>query len=161
MLDMWTERGLASDAVSAILKQLPSLPHLKHLNSETECYSHRFDLRSIPWSTLEVIKLRHDLTTTEAFSCLTRSTSARKIDFRAIELLPQGHLQSEFLGKQPVTLRLLTSLTLISGADPMDYPPIPLPSIPPISVYRVCQPETPRTRQIFSKNADLDSRDSR
>jgi len=119
ILDMRSERGLTSDAVSAILRQLQFLPHLKRLDLETDCYNHRFDPQSIPWSTLEQIKMRHGLTTTEAFLCLTQCTSARTIDFRNVQLLPRDHIQSEFLGKRPVTLSLLTSLTLTSGADPM------------------------------------------
>jgi len=130
ILDMSDGKSLTSDAISAVLRLLPLLPHLKSLDLGTDVYNHRFDLQSIPWSTLELVKLRHGLTTTEAFSCLTQCTSATKIDFRDIQLLPQEHLQSEFLGKQPVTLPLLTSLTLTRGADPMTiFQYLTLPSI--------------------------------
>jgi len=119
ILDMSDGKSLTSDAVSAILRQLPLLPHLKRLDLTTDVFNHRFDHQSIPWSTLQLIKLRHGLTTTEAFSCLAQCTSASTIDFRNIQQLPHEHLQSEFLGKRPVTLPLLTSLTLTHGAEPM------------------------------------------
>ena len=122
ILDMSIEADLTNDDVSAILRQLPgpSLPQLKRLDLKIND-KYKVDLRSIPWSTLEHIKLIHHLTTTEVFSCLTQleCMSARKVDFRGVVLLPQNQLRSDFLGKQPVTLPLLTSLTLSWGADPM------------------------------------------
>jgi len=141
ILDMSIEDDLTNEDVSAILRQLtgPSLPQLKHLDLKIND-KYKVDLWSIPWSTLEQIKLTHYLTMTEVFSCLTQCTSARKVDFRGVVLLSQNQLRSDFLGKQPVILPLLTSLTLSWGTDPMtilQY--LSLPSIQSLCIRFVNQ----------------------